>query len=91
MIYLNIVRTCICHVCSREWSLRVDDPIPEKCRWCSSPEWNGETNRAAIAIRHGRAHNRKTINPGAKSVKNQQRAKAQWRRFKPKPVEESQP
>lgn len=89
MIYLRIVRQAVCEECGETWELDPTGASPIDCPFCKSQCWNGKADRPSVWARHGRTRKKKRLNPGAKSKKRQERAKKQWRQFKPKPVEES--
>ena len=91
MIFLVIVRRCECVVCNGTFDLEGEEKPPDRCKHCNSPNWEfGSETRESIFLRTGKKKVARSFNPGAKSRNRQERGKAQWRRFKPKPLDSPQ-
>lgn len=75
-VFLCVTRKAQCVVCLAIWELEGD--LPYKCPSCGSPSWLwGPDNREGRWIRQELKKNERKINPGARSLKRQARAKAQ--------------
>jgi hypothetical protein len=89
MIYLAICRIGVCEICAGRMILPEGDYIPERCEHCQSSEWlYGVEPQDGIRVRTGQTHVERVLNPGVKSKKRQDRARAQYQHLKPKAVDD---
>jgi hypothetical protein len=85
-VYVAVVRIAQCCICTQQWGLAAGEPYPDACKVCGSTEWMwGPESKDTRLIRQGISRLRRRLNPGVASKKRQDRAKAQWQGFKPKP------
>ena len=88
MIYIVVIRRCLCEICFKQWDLEFGEDPPKTCPHCGSRDWEEAPEiRDALYIRKGITKNRRRLNPGAASRARQEQGKRQWRQFKPKPVD----
>jgi hypothetical protein len=88
MILLVVVRRAFCEVCGGYFDLPPGHEVPPICKLCGSFDWlYGPESVDGRLVRQGIKFAEKRLNPGVKSKKRQDRAKAQWRQLKPKPVD----
>jgi DNA-directed RNA polymerase subunit RPC12/RpoP len=43
------VATAICDACGREWAVRMEEGLPERCPSCKSRRWNSGNARPQVA------------------------------------------
>jgi hypothetical protein len=86
MIYVAVVRECVCEICSGQWTLQAGESVPKRCIHCASLDWlYGREPMDAVWIRQRVSRDSIEKNPGAKSRTRQERGRAQGRGFKPYP------
>lgn len=85
-IYLAVVRTGMCELCSGQFIIPDPQSIPERCIHCGSTLWlyGLRTNRGSLFVRQGISTVSKELNKGATSAKRVAQGKKQWRRFRSK-------
>ena len=97
MILLVIVRRAFCEMCGKSFDLQPEEKPPLQCPHCKSLMWmwgpvSEETRSQAGVrkIRQGYTKAVKVFDKGARARNRQVRVKAQWRQFKPKPIDGSE-
>lgn len=83
-VYVCVVRRAQCVICTNTWDLQPEEH-PDRCLHCGSADWEwGRESADSRLIRQGISRLRRRLNPGAKSKKRQDRAKAQHQAMQPK-------
>lgn len=86
MIFVDIVRRCVCAVCGGDWIIGPGAEPDERCLHCGSYDWMwGPDNEESRLIRLGINRLRKSLNPGTKkTLKQLKHTRSQWRSFRKK-------